>query len=135
MEESHDQFLSKSASKDEKAKTTDVEVVVLNSNDDDDEDEGHVKRELSPSQGSPMNRSYPEIQCSMKRDALCIPGLLILGSSMGMGSPPFHEFRFTGNIRSTECSVFLVPRLLLDADANTSVVKVSTTSTRLQFPY
>jgi E3 SUMO-protein ligase PIAS1 len=61
MEESHDEFLSKSASEDEKAKAADVEVVVLDSDEEDDEDEGRVKRELSPSQGSPMNRSYVSV--------------------------------------------------------------------------
>ncbi|KAK2461956.1 hypothetical protein APHAL10511_006419 [Amanita phalloides] len=55
-EESHDHLLSQVD--DEKAKVSDVEVVVLES---DDEDEGRVQRELSPSQASPMNRSYASV--------------------------------------------------------------------------
>ncbi|KAF8736533.1 hypothetical protein AX14_014369 [Amanita brunnescens Koide BX004] len=55
-EESHDHLLSKED--DEKARASDVEVVVLES---DDEDEGRVQRELSPSQASPMNRSYASV--------------------------------------------------------------------------
>jgi len=55
-EESHDHLLSKE--EDEKSRTSDVEVLVLES---DDEDEGRVQRELSPSQASPMNRSYASV--------------------------------------------------------------------------
>ena len=55
-EESHDHLLSKE--EDEKSRASDVEVLVLES---DDEDEGRVQRELSPSQASPMNRSYASV--------------------------------------------------------------------------
>ncbi|KAM6498061.1 PINIT domain containing protein [Amanita muscaria] len=61
MEESYDQLLSKSSSEDEKPTSDNVDVVVLDSDSDEEEDEGHVKRELSPSQSSQMNRSYVSI--------------------------------------------------------------------------
>ncbi|KAF8632558.1 hypothetical protein AX15_001768 [Amanita polypyramis BW_CC] len=64
-EESHDHLLSGLGN--EKAKSSEVEVVVLES---DDEDEGRVQRELSPSQASPMNRSYASVPSSQTETSL-----------------------------------------------------------------
>lgn len=47
---------SNTANQNEKAKAN-VEILVLDSDDDDDEEEGRVKRELSPSGSSAINRS------------------------------------------------------------------------------